>query len=107
MTREELAACDGKDGRKAWVAVNGKVYDVTASPYWQGGIHLETHQAGADLSADLLRAPHVRSLIERFPVVAELNETPPEKLQSGGGKNGIIIVVLLVVVGALAWFFLR
>ena len=32
FTPEELTAFDGKDGRKAYVAVEGKVYDVTGVP---------------------------------------------------------------------------
>lgn len=88
MTKAELAACDGKEGRKAYVAVNGKVFDVTASPYWQGGNHQDAHSAGADLSADLLKAPHVRSVIERFPVVAALEKIPVVVEAKGGGEDG-------------------
>lgn len=106
MTKAELAACDGKEGRKAYVAVNGKVFDVTASPYWQGGNHQNAHQAGADLSADLLKAPHVRSLIERFPVIAALEEIPVVKASEAGGKAGIMIAALLAA-GLLLWLFLR
>ena len=107
MTKEELAAFDGKEGRKVYVAANGKVFDVTASPYWQGGNHQDAHQAGADLSADLLKAPHVRSVIERFPVIAALEEIPAVvEAKGAGGKTGMIIAALLLV-GLLLWFFLR
>ena len=106
MTKAELARFDGREGRKAYVAVNGKVFDVTASPYWQDGNHQNAHQAGTDLSADLLKAPHVRSVIERFPVVAVLEETAVAEAQVAGGKAGIIIAALLG--GAvLVWLFLR
>lgn len=106
MTKEELAVFDGKVGRKAYVAVNGKVFDVTASPYWQEGNHQNAHQAGADLTADLLKAPHVRSVIERFPVVAALEEIPVVEAKETGGKTGMIIAALLLI-GLLLWFFLR
>ena len=106
MTKEELAGFDGREGRKAYVAVNGKVFDVTASPYWQKGNHQNAHQAGADLTADLLKAPHVRSVIERFPVVAALEERAMEEVKGAGSKAGIMIAALLVVV-LLAWLFLR
>jgi predicted heme/steroid binding protein len=86
--------------------VNGKVFDVTASPYWQEGNHQNAHQAGVDLSADLLKAPHVRSVIERFPVVASLAATPVMEEKRAGSKTGIIIAALLVV-GILAWLLLR
>jgi predicted heme/steroid binding protein len=106
MTKEELAAFDGQSGRKAYVAVNGKVFDVTASRYWQDGNHQNAHQAGTDLSADLLKAPHVRSVIERFPVVAVLEEAPPDEVKGTGGKVGNIIAALLVA-GFLVWLLLR
>jgi predicted heme/steroid binding protein len=106
MTKEELAGFDGREGRKAYVAVNGKVFDVTASPYWQAGNHQNAHQAGADLSADLLKAPHVRSVIERFPVVAALEELPRQEVKGAGSKTGIMIAALIFA-GLLLWFFLR
>lgn len=106
MTKEELALFDGQQGRKAYVAVNGKVFDVTASPYWQEGNHQNAHRAGTDLSADLLSAPHVRSVIERFPVVAALTEVPQEETKGAASKAGIIFVALLVA-GLLFWFLLR
>lgn len=106
MTKEALARFDGRDGRKAYVAVKGKVYDVTASPYWQEGNHQNAHQAGVDLSADLLKAPHVRAVIERFPVIAELEEPVMEETKGAGSKAGIVLAVL-VVASLLLWFFLR
>lgn len=106
MTKEELARFDGQEGRKAYVAVNGKVFDVTASPYWQGGNHQDAHQAGTDLSADLLKAPHVRSVIERFPVVATLAEMPLREEKKGGSKAGIVMAVLLAA-GLFLWLVLR
>lgn len=74
MTREELARCDGREGRRACVAVSGKVYDVSDSPRWQGGDHEGRHRAGCDLTAGLAQAPHVRAVVERFPVVERLAE---------------------------------
>ncbi len=79
MTREELAEFDGREGRKAYVAVNGKIYDVTDSPWWRQGDHQGAHQAGGDLSEELPKAPHVRAVVERFPVVGHLQEPEPPK----------------------------
>lgn len=106
MTKEELATCDGKEGRKAYVAVNGKVFDVTASPYWQEGNHQNVHSAGMDLTDDLLKAPHVRSVVERFPVIAPLVEVPAGEAKGAGSKAGMMIAALLAA-GLLLWFFLR
>jgi len=104
MTREELAQYDGREGRKAYVAVNGKIYDFTASRLWQQGDHQGEHQAGRDLTAELAKAPHVRAVVERFPVVGELQEAP-----TADSSKYLRIVALagavLLVLGVL--FFLR
>jgi len=47
FTRDRLALFDGKEGRPAYVAVNGLVYDMTEFPHWAGGIH-NGIPAGAD-----------------------------------------------------------
>jgi predicted heme/steroid binding protein len=78
MTLEELAQFNGKDGQPAYVAVNDVIYDLSKSSYWENGNHVDSHQAGQDLTEDLKRAPHVRAVVERFPVVGTL-EKPPEK----------------------------
>lgn len=83
MTPEELARNDGRDGRPAYVAVAGTIYDFSASALWKDGDHQRSHQAGADLTEELKTAPHVRALIERFPVVGHLEEPPPKKKKWG------------------------
>lgn len=77
MTREELEKNDGRDGKPAYVAVSGVIYDVTLSPLWCGGNHEGVHQAGQDLTEELKSAPHVRAVVERFPVVGQLKTTVP------------------------------
>lgn len=78
MTNEELAKFNGRDGQSAYVAVSGTIYDVSNSKLWADGNHMNAHQAGQDLTEELKSAPHVRAVIERFPVVAPL-EKPVEK----------------------------
>ena len=39
IKRVDLAKYNGQNGNPAYVAVNGKVYDVTDSPAWTGGEH--------------------------------------------------------------------
>jgi predicted heme/steroid binding protein len=78
MTREELAGYDGREGRPAYVAVNGRIYDFTDSWLWKAGNHMQQHQAGQDLTEALLKAPHVRAVVERFPVVGRLEEPAPQ-----------------------------
>ncbi len=69
FTPDELARYDGKDGRPAYIAYKGKVYDVTESFLWRGGRHQALHEAGEDLTAALAGAPHGEDLLARVPVV--------------------------------------
>ncbi len=72
FTRERLAEFDGKDGRRAYVAHAGKVYDVTDSVMWDMGDHQDEHSAGKDLTAEMDEAPHFPDELERFPIVGRL-----------------------------------
>ena len=72
MTVQELAKYDGKEGRPAYVACKGLIYDVSKSTSWEDGVHHDTHLAGRDLTQELEQAPHGEDMLEAFPVVAEL-----------------------------------
>ena len=75
FTLEELAAYNGKDGQPAYVAVDGVVYDVTASSEWANGEHKMGVTAGQDLT-DIIKekSPHGVAILEKFPVVGKLAE---------------------------------
>jgi predicted heme/steroid binding protein len=75
FTKEELARCNGRDGAPAYIACQGKVYDVSASFLWMGGRHQVLHGAGVDLTEALESAPHGKDLLERVPVVGSLSES--------------------------------
>lgn len=49
FTVEELAQYDGSNGKLAYVAVNGIVYDVSLEAAWGGGTHFSLY-AGKDLT---------------------------------------------------------
>jgi predicted heme/steroid binding protein len=76
FTLNELARFDGSDGRAAYVAVDGVVYDVSASARWSGGTHNACGlgaMAGQDLSELITKAPgNMRSLLAKMPVVGTL-----------------------------------
>jgi predicted heme/steroid binding protein len=74
FTIKELAGYDGSHG-VAYVAFEGRVYDVSPSFLWQRGKHQVTHRAGTDLTEALKSAPHGAELLERFPVVGRLAES--------------------------------
>ena len=72
FTIAELSKCDGKDGRPAYFAYKGKVYDTTGSDRWADGAHYNMHFAGSDLTDALVEAPHGDEVFERFKIVGVL-----------------------------------
>lgn len=66
---ESLSGFDGKDGKPTYIAYGGKVYDVSQSGLWEGGMHMNRHHAGRDLSAEFPAAPHDEEVFERYPQV--------------------------------------
>ena len=67
---EELAKYNGKDGNPAYVAVDGKVYDLSAVPQWTGGSHAGgSLSAGMDQSEAIMRSPHGKDVLSRLPIV--------------------------------------
>ena len=77
FTAEELSTFDGKDGRRAYVACNGTVYDVTSVPNWKGGHH-HGNLAGHDITAALKRSMHQDSVLKDLPVVGKYVGDPEE-----------------------------
>lgn len=58
LTLEELAEFDGQNGNKAYIAVDGNVYDVTDLPPWSGGVHND-YPAGMDYTEEIREvSPH-------------------------------------------------
>jgi predicted heme/steroid binding protein len=72
LTLEELSRFDGRDGRPAYFAYKGKVYDVSLSKFWKDGSHMKKHPAGYDLTEMIKTAPHGEEKILQMPVVGEL-----------------------------------
>jgi predicted heme/steroid binding protein len=72
FTLEELALCHGRDGAPAFIAYEGRVYDVSASFLWQKGRHQVEHPAGVDYTGRLASAPHGPDLLDRVPIVGLL-----------------------------------
>ena len=72
MEQDELQKHDGVEGNKAYVAFEGKIFDVTGSRLWRNGKHFKTHQAGRDLTESMKAAPHGTEVLEKFDVVGEI-----------------------------------
>jgi predicted heme/steroid binding protein/uncharacterized membrane protein len=86
MDKATLAQNNGQDGKKALVAYQGKVYDVTESKRWKGGKHMNRHLSGTDLTADMTAAPHGADVLERFQAVAEFFAAPEPEVDEVAEK---------------------
>lgn len=76
---EELAGLNGENGKPAYIAHDGKVYDVSESKLWRKGQHMNRHRSGADLTSDMQAAPHDFKVLERFPQVGILKKVAVEE----------------------------
>jgi len=81
FTSEELASFNGREGRPVYIAFQGKVYDVSQSPLWSKGLHMNRHPAGRDLVAEIPAAPHGTEVFERYPQVGILKKGAPEEFK--------------------------
>jgi len=72
FTLEELKQYDGREGRPAYIAYKGKVYDATESYLWIEGDHQGQHVAGKDLTEEMALAPHGEETLERVKLVGVL-----------------------------------
>ncbi len=71
---EELSIYDGANGRAAYVAVNGTVYDMSKESAWAGGTHFGIF-AGKDLSGDFMSCHKgMLELLNKLPKVGILKK---------------------------------
>ena len=72
LTLEELAKFNGKDGARAYVAVDGIIYDMTDSAAWKNGVH-NGFEAGKDLTDAIKnQSPHGTGKLSGVPEVGKL-----------------------------------
>ena len=77
---EVLSEYDGKDQKPVYIVYEGKVFDVSQSKLWKGGIHMKRHHAGRDLTTDFGGAPHGTEVFGRYPQVGVVkNQQIPER----------------------------
>lgn len=81
FTSEELLSFNGKEGKPVYIALEGKIYDVSKSPFWSQGIHMNRHLPGRDLKGEISAAPHGSEVLERYPQIGILKKGPPEELR--------------------------
>lgn len=79
LTLEELAEYDGREGRDAYIAVDGKIYDVTNDANWPNGNH-NGYQAGFDWSDEIgSTSPHGTAVLSGVPEIGTLVESTDEE----------------------------
>lgn len=72
LTLEELTALSGKNGAKAYIAVDGVIYDVTEHLAWKNGGH-NGFEGGQDLTEAIkTKTPHGTSKLDGLKAVGKL-----------------------------------
>jgi predicted heme/steroid binding protein/uncharacterized membrane protein len=112
MTQEQLSAFDGKEGRPAYIAYKGMIYDMTSSRLWKNGAHMMKHQAGTDLTNVLKNAPHGEDKVLSMTQVGMCIATDrkPEKplhekvFYFFAYMNLILVFVILFVISLWRWW---
>lgn len=72
FTLEELAEYNGANGKKAYAAVDGIVYDMSNIAAWGGGSHFG-YMAGKDLTSEF-NSCHKKDILSNIPVAGILKK---------------------------------
>lgn len=75
FSNDELAKNNGISGNKCYVAVDGKVYDLSNFSLWRNGVHSPSGgqaSCGKELSQVMAKAPHGKSKLSIMPQVGTL-----------------------------------
>jgi predicted heme/steroid binding protein/uncharacterized membrane protein len=112
LTPEQLSSFDGKEGRPAYIAYKGIIYDITNSRLWKNGQHMMKHHAGTDLSETLKQAPHGDDKVLAMPqvgmcVAADRKPEKPfhEKLfYFFAYMNLALVFVIIFVISLWRWW---
>lgn len=112
LTPDELSQFDGKEGRPAYFAYGGKIYDATGRRLWKGGNHVGKHLAGFDLTDALKLAPHGKEKIVSLPLAGRLIETGTLRERPLHEKgfyfmaylNLFLVLAILLVISLWRWW---
>lgn len=104
-----LSAFDGKNGAPTYVALKGKVYDVSMLKLWRDGIHMK-HLSGNDLTDAILKAPHGEEKLEKLNIVGTYDAAlKPQKTFAQKAfyfiayMNLFLVFVVLFVIAYWRW----
>jgi predicted heme/steroid binding protein len=71
LTLTEMKKYNGQNGKAAYIAVNGIIYDVTDLTHWKDGTH-NGQKAGVDLTESLNGAPHGKEVLDSLKKVGKI-----------------------------------
>ncbi|NWF94085.1 MAG: CopD family protein [Syntrophaceae bacterium] len=111
LALEELSRFDGKEGRPAYFAYHGKIYDVSSSRHWKDGTHFKKHHAGYDLTDLLETAPHGEEKVLQMPQAGELASLEKRAEKSSREKifyfmaymNLIFVFLITFIIALWRW----
>jgi predicted heme/steroid binding protein/DMSO/TMAO reductase YedYZ heme-binding membrane subunit len=99
FTLDELARFDGKEGRPAYAAVDGTVYDLSGSPRWPKGEHITCDlgaRAGRDVSDEITFAPsYMRSMLASMPAVGILVQVA--RRANRARRTGLVALFVILI----------
>lgn len=75
FTISELSEYDGKSGNDCYVAVSGRVYEISNSNKWVNGDHISSEgqaSCGRDLTEAMAASPHGISILTTSPKVKQI-----------------------------------
>ncbi len=112
VTLEQLAHFDGKDGRPAYIAYKGLIYNVSQGRLWKNGLHVMKHLAGHDLTEVLKGAPHGEDKILAMPQVGTFLEAAEKPKQPWHVRlfyffaymNLVLVFVITLIVALWRWW---
>jgi predicted heme/steroid binding protein/uncharacterized membrane protein len=111
-TLDGLSQFDGKEGRPAYIAHQGIIYDMTKSRFWKNGSHMMKHAAGNDLTDMLKTAPHGEDKVLAMPQIGKLLMTG-EKLKQPfhmrlfylfAYMNLILVFIITFIIALWRWW---
>lgn len=111
-TPDGLCQFDGKDGRPAYIAYKGIIYDVTKSRLWKNGMHVMKHAAGNDLTDMLKNAPHTEDKVLGLPPVGKLIASTKKFIRPFHERlfyffaymNLVLVFVIVFVIALWRWW---
>ncbi len=73
FTREELKEYNGENGKPAYVAVKGVIYDVTYQAQWGGGTHFGV-VTGVDATEEFNQCHGGEEILAKMKVIGKLKD---------------------------------